>query len=67
MGRLIDADELKKCIEGSTWNDILELVDEQQTAYDVVKVVEELKNAGFSDESAPNRVVAIVKKGGVEQ
>ncbi len=30
-----------------------------------MKIVEELKKAGFSDEFASNRVVDIVRKGGV--
>lgn len=41
--RMIDADELKKCIEESTWNNILDLVDEQPTAFDKNKVIEQLE------------------------
>lgn len=42
MGRLIDADELKNCIENGVWYDLLALIDVQPTAYDVDAVVEEL-------------------------
>ena len=54
-------DELKEVYCG-----VVATIDEQPTAYDVEKVVEEMKKAGFSDESAPNRVVNIVRKGGVD-
>lgn len=45
MGRLIDADALKKQIhcEYSDDLEILEKIDEQPTAYDQDKVVEQLK------------------------
>lgn len=66
--RLIDANELKKCIEESTWNDILELVDEQPTAYDVEKVVEELDKYphGFLGVDEMEDIKDIVRKGGVD-
>lgn len=56
MGRLIDADELKKDIDKSEkW--LLEFIDETPTAYSVEKVVAELeqqaeqyRNRGFEHE-----------------
>lgn len=46
MSRLIDADKLKHVIhcEYSDDLEILEKIDEQPTAFDVDKVVEQLKN-----------------------
>ena len=46
MGRLIDADELKHVIHCAYSDDleILEKIDEQPTAFDVDKVVEQLKD-----------------------
>lgn len=74
--RLIDAEALKEyCMRASKSDDdfrrvslatLASVIDAQPTAYDVDKVVEELKKAGFSDESAPNRVVEIVKAGGID-
>lgn len=45
MGRLIDADKLKHVIHCAYSDDleILEKIDEQPTAFDVDKVVEQLK------------------------
>lgn len=93
MGRLIDADEFKKyIIQGADGilvsekyfdlavqmtKDFLKDIDEQPTAYDVGKVVEELKNevaftgypicgefdAGLCD--GLYKAIDIVKKGGV--
>ena len=67
--KLIDADEL------STVTDIREdgteftyipysEIEEAPTAYDIDKIVE--RQFGFSDEYSPNRVVEIIRKGGVE-
>ena len=81
MGRLIDVSDLEKfireyrCVIGDDnlllvagddgrWHEALPLM---KTAYDVDKVVEQLGKAGFSDEFAPNRVVEIVRKGGVNE
>ena len=41
--RLIDADELIKCLEHCIWNDATEVVNAQPTAYDVEKVVAKLE------------------------
>nr|DAF19673.1 MAG TPA: hypothetical protein [Caudoviricetes sp.] len=65
MGRLIDADELKKQIAGmaiknnydaSKANAICKMIDAQPTAYDPDKVVEKLDKASdhFECDSAPN-------------
>lgn len=43
MSRLIDADELIKCLDYCAWNDATEVVNAQPTAYDVEKVVAELE------------------------
>lgn len=67
--RLIGADEL------STVTDIREdgteftyipysEIEEAPTAYDIDKIVE--RQFEFSDEYSPNRVVEIIRKGGVE-
>ena len=40
--RLIDANELIKCLDYCAWNDAVEVVEQQPTAYDVDKVVEQL-------------------------
>lgn len=77
MGKLIDADAVMKIVDEElalrcgydadiACFSIKKKIAELPTAYDVKKVVEKLKEAGFSDESAPNRVVEIVRKGGVE-
>lgn len=57
MSRLIDADELIKCLDNCVWNDATEVVKAQPTAYDVEKVVAELeqqaeqyRNRGFEHE-----------------
>lgn len=39
QGDLISRSELIKCLEESVWNDVLEVVKEQPTAYSVEKVV----------------------------
>ena len=48
MGRLIDADDFKKflqalCNAGAPYHEIIQLLDNQPTAYDVEKVVAELE------------------------
>ena len=45
MGRLIDADELKKQLEYGVWNDIIKEIDDMPTAYAPDKVVEQLEEA----------------------
>ena len=55
MGRLIDADRLKDERRTlpmmSNWSEILIslLIDEQPTAYDIDKVIEQLKKVSFVD------------------
>ena len=75
--RLIDADDFKKfmqalCKAGSPYESFIELLDKQNTAYDIEKVVEELEmemkaSSGYSAErvSAFSRAIEIVKQGGV--
>lgn len=41
--RLIDADELKRMLDEGVWNDVFEVVDNEPTAYDADKVVEQLE------------------------
>lgn len=83
MGRLIDADALKKQIHCAYSDDleILEKIDEQPTAYDPDKVVEQLEmkidNAEFDELLTSNekdayvdayrRAIEIVKGGGVDE
>lgn len=43
MSRLIDTDDLIKMLEEGVWNDVVEVVNEQPTAYDVDKVAEQLE------------------------
>lgn len=80
--RLIDADELKKQIAGMAIvnnypadkaNKMCELIDCQPTAYDVDKVVEQLKRNSMSfmgdkdDRDVDlNGAIKIVKSGGIE-
>lgn len=78
MGRLIDADKLKHAIHCAYSDDleILEKIDEQPTAFDVDKVVEQLekrstlaKPVGWTKSYEIvilNDAVEIVKGGGVE-
>lgn len=40
--RLIDANELIKCLDYCAWNDAVEVVEQQPTAYDVDEVVEKI-------------------------
>ena len=66
--RLIDADELIKCLDYCAWNDATEVVNAQPTAYDVEKVVEVVREDCYSmgfDESQTEIIVDEVKKGGV--
>ena len=79
MGRLIDTDKLKHVIHCAYSDDleILEKIDEQPTAFDVDKVVEQLDKASDYyefDEQGKEHVqminlteaIEIVKEGGVE-
>ena len=82
--RLIDADKLKKDLKSVTLsngtlfntNTVLALLDKYPTAYDVDKVVEQLKNvsyerfgnAGMGGENVVNLddAIEIVKAGGID-
>lgn len=77
MGRLIDAEALKKdilsqSILGETMGKVLDryihLVDSQPTAFDVDKVVEQLENYLFEKYcvEGDSEIERIVKGGGVE-
>ena len=83
MGRLIDADKLKDERRTlpmmSNWGEMLIslLIDEQPTAYDIDRVIEQLKKVSFVDideEYADDGqrmlflhdAIEIVKKGGIE-
>lgn len=74
MSRLIDADELIKCLDYCAWNDATEVVNAQPTAYDIEKVTEDLRKASMiinTDENnikyaiEENMAVYIVKNGGI--
>lgn len=82
--RLIDADKLKLCYTGTNGLDdkaeyfsIRKMIDLQLTAYDVDKVVEQLKKSSTDDDGivcyvdkkpviAKELAVKIVKSGGIE-
>lgn len=70
MSRLIDADKLKHTIHCAYSDDleILEKIEEQPTAYDVDKVVEQLENYLFEKYciEGDTTIDEIVKSGGVE-
>lgn len=54
---------LRKALKDS----VIKLIDEQPTAYDVDKVVEQLKEEGiFVDDYIGHRCVEIMRKGGIE-
>lgn len=74
---LIDADYFKQQIAAATLKNnieprkglaLIELVDAQPTAYDVDKVMEQLKAEGcIVDDAAGNRAAEIIKAGGVNE
>ena len=68
MGRLIDADAFKERIgtETKMRRMMCMAIDEQPTAYDVEKVVEQIKYKLFCRDLPTNIVDHIVRKGGVE-
>lgn len=82
MGRLIDADALYNAIkvqdiEFMQQADIMEIlksiIDEQPTAYDLEKVMEELERLEYfadkyntSKQGIVNMAIEVVRKGGVE-
>ena len=74
MSRLIDADALKSLIAGmaiynnypaNKANALCELIDAQPTAYDVGKVVEQIKSLSPANYVSKDDVLKIVKGGGV--
>ena len=74
MSRLIDADALKSLIAGmaisnnypaNKANALCELIDAQPTAYDVDKVVEQIKSLSPANYVSKDDVLKIVKGGGV--
>ena len=83
MGRLIDADKLKDERRTlpmmSNWGEMLIslLIDEQPTAYDIDRVIEQLKKVSFVDVDEEyaddgqrmlflHDAIEIVNKGGIE-
>lgn len=81
MSRLIDADRFKRflqalCKAGAPYDEVVQLLDKEPTAYDVSKVVEELKElpnreadyyyAHSNDVIDREDAIDIVRKGGVE-
>ena len=83
MGRLIDADKLKDERRTlpmmSNWGEMLIslLIDEQPTAYDIDRVIEQLEKVSFVDVDEEyaddgqrmlflHDAIEIVKKGGIE-
>lgn len=74
--RLIDADDLIKMLEDGVWNDVVQVVREQPTAYDVDKVIEHLKEnvENIEDEEGTHHFVIdsftaeyLVKAGGIHE
>ncbi|WP_448902335.1 hypothetical protein [Eubacterium sp.] len=79
--RLIDADSFKKFLTklyeaGAPYDGIIELLDKEQTAYDVDKVIEQLEDRskeynsgvrlhGKPEEIITNEAIEIVKGGGM--
>lgn len=85
MSRLIDADDFKKflqalCKAGAPYEEVVQLLDKQPTAFDTEKVIAELKDMRLirveqchgdyeievMTESNFDDAIDIVKKGGVE-
>ena len=66
--RLIDADELIKCLEEGVWNDVVEVVREQPTAYNPKAVMAEIETYSRKVYGEINiiKILSIVRKGGVE-
>ena len=80
MSRLIDAERFKRflqalCKAGAPYDDVIQLLDKEPTAYDVEKVVAELQDLrkvilddtiGSYCQSTITKAIDIVRKGGVE-
>lgn len=70
MTRLIDADALREKVmqKYDYVEEYLEDIDSQPTAYDVEKVVEELKDSLYDTNtySACDDIETIVKRGGID-
>lgn len=82
MSRLIDAERFKRflqalCKAGAPYDDVIQLLDKEPTAYDVEKVVAELENfkingtnldkADYKWNLALIEAIEIVKKGGIDE
>lgn len=78
--RLIDADDFKKflqalCKAGAPYSEVIQLLDRQPTAYDVEKVVEEVKKLDLDGVSMvedgkyklvrKNEVISLIQTNGV--
>lgn len=70
MGRLIDADEIKKAFDPETWQGemMIAIADTIPTAYDIATVVRELEHlkSFVSTDYAISKAIQIVRKGGVK-
>lgn len=81
MSRLIDAERFKRflqalCKAGAPYDDVIQLLDKEPTAYDIDAVVAELENfkingtnldkADYNWNLALIEAIETVKKGGVE-
>ena len=75
MSRLIDADYFNKflqalCKAGAPYEEVVQLLDKQPTAFDMEKVVEQLEVlhdlVNDNQKLAVSQSIDIVKKGGVE-
>ena len=68
--RLIDADVFKEMVgtDTKTRKMVCELIDKQPTAYDVRRVIEQIKDYSRRtyNEIAPLQVINIVRRGGRE-
>ena len=73
MGRLIDADCFKKflqalCEVGAPYEEVIQLLDKEPTAYDVEKVVAELEDLDKKVfRMSPRDAIDIVRKGGIDE
>lgn len=72
MSRLIDADDFKKflqalCEAGAPYEEVVQLLDKQPTAFDTEKVVEKLETlhdlVNINQKLAVSQAIDIVKKG----
>lgn len=73
MSRLIDADDFKKflqalCKAGAPYEEVVQLLDAQPTAYNVDEVVKEVKEISMKwlGEVRTCNVIKAIRKGGVK-